>query len=283
MRTRHAIHASSVVRVIVMLFIAMITIFPFLWIFSSSLKTNLEISQFPPTLLPKDPQWEAFGKLLTGDLFWQFLRNTLLLIIGNTVGTLISSSFVAYPLARLNFPGKNLVFSIIVATMMVPGITLITPQYMMFNNFGWLDTLLPMIVPAFFAYPYNVFLFRQFFRSVPKDLDEAAYIDGCGRVGMLFRILLPLSKPVFITIGILSAVFWWNELTQPLIYVNSDTWKPLTVALMTRFKFFDEGPNTVTWNYLMAVSALMILPPIALYLSASRYLVEGIKTSGMKG
>ena len=148
---------------------------------------------------------------------------------------------------------------------------------------GWLDTLLPMIVPAFFAYPYNVFLFRQFFRSIPKDLDEAACIDGCGKMGVFLRILLPLSRPVFITIGILSAVFWWNELTQPLIYVNSDTWKPLTVALMTRFKFFGLGPNTTTWNVLMAVSTLMILPPILLYLCASRYLVEGIKTSGMKG
>ena len=276
-------HIASFVRVLIMVCIALIMIFPFLWVFSSSLKTNLEISQFPPSLLPKEAQWENFSALLADPIFWQFLRNTLLLIVGNTVGTLLSSSLVAYPLARLTFPGKNLVFSIIVATMMVPGITLITPQYMLFNPVGWLDTLLPMIVPAFFAYPYNVFLFRQFFRSIPKDLDEAACIDGCGKMGVFLRILLPLSRPVFITIGILSAVFWWNELTQPLIYVNSDTWKPLTVALMTRFKFFGLGPNTTTWNVLMAVSTLMILPPILLYLCASRYLVEGIKTSGMKG
>lgn len=280
---RKKINIWIVLRVLIMIVISFIVIFPFLWIFSNSLKTNLEISMFPPTLIPKDPQWETYDMLMHDKFFWQCVRNTILLILGNTVGTLISSSIVAFPLARLEFPGKNFVFAMIVGMMMVPGITLITPQYLMFTKFGWIDTLLPMIIPAFFGHPYNTFLFRQFYRSIPKELDEAAYIDGCSKFGVLRQVILPLSKPIFVTIGILSSVFWWNELTQPLIYVNSDKWMPLTVALMTRFKFFGLGPNTVTWNTLMAVSALMVFPPILFYLFVSKQLVEGIKTSGIKG
>lgn len=277
------ISAGTIIRVILMILVSIVILFPFFWILSNSLKTNIEISLFPPHLIPEDPQWGTFGLLLTDAFFWRCVLNTILLILGNTVGTLISSSVVAYPLARMNFKGKNFVFAMIVAMMMVPGITLITPQYMLFAKFGWLDTLMPMVVPAFFAHPYNTFLFRQFYRTIPIELDEAAEIDGCNRFMTLTKVILPLAKPIFVTIGILSSVFWWNELPQPLIYINSDEWMPLTVALMTRFKFFGLGPNTVTWNTLMAVAVLMILPPIILYLVASDQLVDGIKTSGIKG
>lgn len=277
------ITVGKVVQYIVMILIALIMFFPFVWIFSGSLKDVFEISKFPPRIIPEVVHWENYTKVLKDPVMWGYLRNTLLLIVGNTLGTVISSSLVAYPLARLEFKGKNFIFTVIIATMMVPGITLIIPQYLMFNSFGWLDTLLPMIVPSFFGYPYNVFLFRQFFRSIPKSLDESAYIDGCGKLGTYFRILLPLSKPVFATIGVLSAVFWWNELSQPLIYINSDTWKPLTIGLMTRYKFFSGNVNIVSWNSLMAVSMLMIIPPVLLYVFGSKQLTEGIKTSGLKG
>jgi len=202
---------------------------------------------------------------------------------GTTLGTLISSSFVAYPLARMEFPGKNLIFSLIVGTMMIPGIALIIPQYIMFGKIGWLDSLLPMIVPSFFAYPYNVFLFRQFFRSIPKELDEAATIDGCSKLGVFFKVLLPLSKSTFTTIGVLSSVFWWNELTQPVFYINSDKWRTLTIALMTTFMYTSGNAFVINWPSIMAASSLMILPPMLLYLFGSRFLVEGVKTSGLKG
>lgn len=268
---------------LVKILMALIMFFPIIWIASSSLKSLVEVSQFPPAILPKVPQWSNFQRILEDQAFFRYLFNTLLLIAGTSLGTLLSSSLVAYPLARMDFPGKNLFFSLIIATMLVPNISLIIPQYLMFGWFGWLDTLLPMIVPAFFAYPYNVFLFRQFFRSIPRELDEAASIDGCSRAGIFFRILVPLSKPTFATIGVLSSVFWWNELTQPIIYLNRDTWRPLTVAMMSHYAHFGDNPFTTTWHTLMAASVLMILPPMLLYLFGSKFLVQGIKTSGMKG
>lgn len=263
--------------------VALIMFFPIIWIVSSSFKSLVEVSQFPPTIFPKSPQLDNYTRILSEGAFYRYLRNTLILILGTGVGTLLSSSLVAYPLARMDFPGKNLFFSVIIGTMLVPGISLIIPQYMMFSKLGWLDTLLPMIVPAWFAYPYNVFLFRQFFRTIPKELDEAAAIDGCGRVRAFFRVLVPLSKPTFATVFVLSSVFWWNELTQPIIFLNRDTWRPLTVAVMSHYRNFGDNPFTITWHTLMAASTLMIIPPMLLYLFGSRYLVQGIKTTGMKG
>ena len=199
-------------------------------------------------------------------------------MIGNTVGTLISSAVVAYPLARMNFKGKNIIFGLILATMMVPAIATIIPQFILFRSFGWIDSFKPMIVPAFFAYPYNVFLFRQFFRGLPKDLDEAAVIDGCNRVQIFTKILVPLAKPAFITVGVLSSVFWWNEIFQPLIYINTESLKPLTIGVLSAFKvqFVNQ------WHLQMAFSVLMMLPPIILFTFAQKYLVDGIKTSGLK-
>jgi multiple sugar transport system permease protein len=260
--------------------ISVVMLFPIIWMVSSSLKSLVGLSRYPPELFPKDIRFSNYLVILSKPLIWIYLKNTLLLIVGNTVGTLVSSSLVAYPLARMEFKGRNTIFSLIIATMMVPTICTIIPQYLLFSKFGWLDSLKPMIIPAFFAYPYNVFLFRQFFRSIPKSIDEAAIIDGCNRFTIYARLLVPLATSAFITIGVLSSVFWWNELFQPLIYINSDSSKPLTVGALTTFKM--AGSFVTQWNITMAMSVLMIIPPILLYLTAQNYIVEGIKTSGMK-
>ena len=255
---------------------------PIVWVLGGSFKTLTEFTT-SPRLIPQKGTLENFSYIFFHSNYKLYVRNTVLLMTGTTIGTLISSSLVAYPLARMEFPGKNLIFSLIVGTMMIPNIALIVPQYIMFGKVGWLDSLLPMIVPAFFAYPYNVFLFRQFFRSIPKELDEAATMDGCSKIGIFFRVLLPLSKSTFTTIGVLSCVFWWNELTQPVFYINSDKWRTLTIALMTTFMYTSGNAYVINWPSIMAASAFMILPPMLLYLFGSRFLVEGIKTSGLKG
>lgn len=283
MNARAKKKVASVLVTLLKCLVALVMFFPVIWIVSSSFKTLVEVSQFPPTILPREFQWDNYTRILSESAFYRYLRNTLLLILGTGAGTLLSSSLVAYPLARMEFPGKKLFFSIIIGTMLVPGVSLIIPQYLMFGKIGWLDTLLPMIVPAWFAYPYNIFLFRQFFRTIPRELDEAASIDGCGRARIFFQVLVPLSKSTFATIAVLSSVFWWNELTQPIIYLNRDTWRPLTIAVMSHYKNFGDNPFTTTWHTLMAASTLMILPPMLLYLFGSKFLVEGIKTSGMKG
>lgn len=269
------------IQYIILIIVAVFMVFPILWILSSSLKTLTGISQFPPKLIPDHPQFQNYIDVLKSGNTLIYLRNTIILIVGNTVGTLISSSVVAYPLARIKFIGSKTMFAIILATMMVPTVTTIIPQFILFRSFGWLNSFLPLIVPSFFAYPYNVFLFRQFFKTIPKSIDESAMIDGCNRWQIFTKILIPISKPIFITIAVLSAVYWWNELFTPLIFINSDNLKPLTVGALSSF-FVKGSTNLTAWNLQMAFAMIMAIPPMLLYLFASKYLGEGIKTSGLK-
>lgn len=273
---------GNIVVYIIKILVAVIMFFPIIWILSGGFKT---LTEFTTTcnIIPENITFENFSYIFKNSNILLYTRNTMLLMVGTTVGTLLSSSLVAYPLARMDFKGKNLIFSIIVATMMIPNIALIIPQYIMFGKIGWLDSLLPMIVPAFFAYPYNVFLFRQYFRSIPKELDESATIDGCNKAQTFFKVIAPLSKPTYATIAILSCVFWWNELTQPVFYINSDRWRTLTIALMTSYMYTSGNAFVINWTSIMAASTLMIFPPMILYLFGSRYLTGGIKTSGLKG
>lgn len=275
------VRLSGILKYILLTAVAIVMFFPVLWIASSSLKSLIGISAYPPELIPKELHFENYVEVFTrpqSNILY-YLKNTLILIIGNTVGTLISSSIVAFPLARMKFSGQKIVFGLILATMMVPSTALVVPQYIMFSKFGWLNSFLPIIVPAFFAYPYNVFLFRQFYRTIPASIDESALIDGCNRWGIFTRMIVPLSRPIFISVGVLSSVFWWNELFVPLIYLDSDVLKPLTTGALTAFKNLFIS----MWNIQMAMSMLMIIPPMILYLFASKYLAEGIKTSGTKG
>jgi multiple sugar transport system permease protein len=274
-------NGKTFIQYTILVIVAIFMSFPIIWIFSNSLKTLNGISQYPPQLIPSDPQFGNYIEILKNSNTLIYLRNTLILIVGNTVGTLISSSIVAYPLARMNFKGVNLIFSIILATMMVPTVTTIIPQFILFRHLGWLDSFLPMIVPSFFAYPYNVFLFRQFFKTIPKTLDEAAMIDGCSRWQIFTKVLVPIAKPVFITVGVLSAIYWWNELFTPLIFIDSENLKPLTIGALTSFKVHG-ATNLNAWNLQMAMAMIMAIPPMLLYLFATKFLIAGIKTSGLK-
>ena len=273
---------DEVILYIIKTLVAFVMFCPIIWILTGGFKTITEFSS-SAKVFPVHATFANYNYIFTHSSLLLYVRNTVLLMVGNTLGTLISSSLVAYPLARMEFKGKNLIFSIIVATMMIPNIALIIPQYIMFGKIGWLDSLLPMIVPSFFAYPYNVFLVRQFFRSIPKELDEAAIIDGCTRFQIFYKIIVPISKPTFVTIGVLSSVYWWNELTQPVFYINSDKWRTLTIALMTSYMYTSGNAFVINWPSIMAASSLMIVPPMVLYLFGNKYLVGGIKTSGLKG
>ena len=274
-------HRVTFFKYALLITVAIIMFFPIFWIFSNSLKTLNGISEYPPKLFPTQPQWQNYIQVLKESNILAYMKNSLILIVGNTVGTLISSSVVAYPLARMEFKGKGMIFGLILSTMMVPIVTLIIPQFILFRYFGWLDSLLPMIVPSFFAFPYNVFLFRQFFMTIPKSIDESAMLDGCSKIQVFTKVIAPLAKPIFITVGVLSAIFWWNELFQPLIFIDSENLKPLTLGALTAFKL-EGGQNQTAWNLQMAFAMIMAIPPMILYMFASRHLVAGIKTSGMK-
>lgn len=267
---------------VIKIIVAMIMFLPIIWISTGGFKTLAEFTS-SSSIIPLNFTTENFTYIFRSSNILLYIKNTLLLMLGTTVGTLLSSSLVAYPLARMEFKGKNLIFTVIIATMMIPNIALIIPQYIMFGKIGWLDSLLPMIVPSFFAYPYNVFLFRQYFRSIPRELDESAMIDGCSRLQIFFKVLVPLSKPTYATIAVLSCVFWWNELTQPVFYINSDKWRTLTIALMTSYMYTSGNSFVINWPSIMAAATLMILPPMLLYFFGNKFLVGGIKTTGLKG
>jgi len=273
--------ALKVLQYALLVLVAIFMMFPVFWIVSNSLRTLPGISHFPPRLFPENPQFSNYAEVILNSNALLYFRNTMILIVFNTVGTLISSSIVAYPLARMEFRGRKFFFALILTTMMVPAVTTIIPQFIIFRELGWLDSLLPMIVPGFFAFPYNVFLFRQFFMTIPRSLDEAAKMDGCNQWQIFTVVIIPLAKPVFITIGVLSSIWWWNELFLPLIYVQANHLRPLTTGALAGFRVHGS-PHMVQWNLQMAMSTLMIIPPMILYLVASRYIVQGIKATGLK-
>lgn len=275
------IKTTKILKYMILMAVAIVMLLPVFWIASNSLKTLVGMSEYPPRLIPSNPQFENYITVMKSKNGLLYFRNTLILIIGNTLGTLISSAIVAYPLARIDFKGRNFIFGLILATMMVPAAVTIIPQFILFKQLKWLNSFLPLIVPSFFAYPYNIFLFRQFFKTIPKSVEEAAFIDGCNHFQIFWKIFVPLAKPVFITVGILSSIFWWNELFLPLVFIDSEALKPLTVGLITSFKV-QGGQNLIAWNLQMAMSMIMIIPPILLYLIGSKYITTGIKTSGQK-
>lgn len=271
----------SLFSYLVLIAVALVLLFPIYWIVVSSLKTLSQISSNPAELFPADPQWQNYITIFQELNVQSYIGNSLILVVGNTVATLISSSLVAYPLARMRFRGAGPVFGMILATMMVPAATVIVPQFILFRELGWLDTLWPMIIPSFFAAPYNVFLFRQFFMTIPTSLDEAARLDGCNSFQIFYRILVPLAKPIFITVGVLSAISWWNELFLPLIYINTDALKPIAMASQTAF-IQAGGLGIREWHLQMAFAVVMAIPPMILYSVASRHISGGFKTSGLK-
>ncbi len=269
---------KQIVIYALMVIVAIIMFFPILWIIFSSFKPLIEFSSYPPRLLPKAFSLKNYFEIFSNTKLPIYLRNTLILMIGNTVGTLLSSSMVAYPLARMEFKGKSLMFALIVATMMIPSYVTIVPQYILFRYLGWLDSFLPIVVPAFFAYPYNVFLFRQFYRTIPRELDEAAKIDGCNEWQIFWKIIAPISKPIFITIGVLSSIYWWNEFFVPMVFINSEDLKPLSVGIYS----FSRTTFIVRWDLIMAMATIMIIPPMIMFLLAREYITAGIKTTGLR-
>ncbi len=207
-----------------------------------------------------------------------YAKNTLILVILSVIGTILSSSIVAYAFSRLSFPGKDFLFSILLATMMLPGAVTLLPQFLIFRTFGWIDTLYPLWVPMFFASAFNVFLLRQFFKGVPMELEDAAKIDGCSYLRAFWSIMLPQIKPALAVIAIWTCLGAWNNFMGPLIYINSPENMPLSYGLQ-----LFQGERGGEPGYLMAFATLTILPILALFFFAQKYFIEGVTLSGLGG
>ena len=261
---------------------ALVMFLPFLWLLSSSLKTELAIFRYPPDWIPDPIQFSNYVDAWTTRPFALYVRNTLVILLLNEIAVLVSASFCAYGFARIDFPGRNVWFAILLATVMLPGIVTMIPQFVIFSRIGWVNTILPLTVPFFFGGgAFNIFLLRQFFRTLPAELADAAYIDGASEITIYWRIMLPLAKPALATIAIFTFIGTWNDFMGPLLYLAKDPNK-FTVALgLAMFRTAFAGRTR--WDLLMAASTMMIIPVIFVFFVAQRYFIQGIAISGLKG
>ncbi len=253
-------------------------VIPLLWLISSALKSSNEIFVFPQVWIPHPLRWGNFVKAMTALPFGTYSLNTLLIAVGSTVGNMFSSALVAYGFTRFRFPGRNVLFLVMLATLMIPGQILLVPQFILYYHLGWVNTFLPLIVPAYFGSAFFIFMLRQFFMNIPLELSEAAYIDGANEWTIFARVYLPLSKPALTAVAVFSFQGAWNDFLGPLIYLNSNRLFTLQLGL-TQF----QGLFQSQWNYIMAASAVIMAPMIVIFFAAQRYFIQGIVTTGSKG
>ena len=256
--------------------------FPFVWTVLTAFKAPLEVYMFPPIFFPEKFMWANFVEVWQEAPFLTFLKNTLAVAGLSIVGDVVTASLVAYGFARFRFPGRDLLFLLVLSVLILPEEVTIIPQFLIYRMLGWVDSLKPLILPAFLGGgAFNIFLLRQFFLTIPRDLDEAAMIDGAGSLRILWQILIPLSKPAMATVAIFSFLFHWNDFFRPLIYLNSIDNFTLSLGL----RFFQESAEAggqPLEHLLMAASVMMTIPVIVLFFSMQRYFVEGIAMSGIR-
>ncbi len=267
-----------VILVVVLVALCLVFLFPFFWMFLTTVKSDSELFLYPPRWVPAKWIWGNYLQTLRAIPFARYTLNSLIVAAANVAAVSFSCSFSAFGLARYKFRGREAVFAAIVAAMIIPVNIIIIPQYLMFNWLHWLDTFLPLIVPSLFGYSLGTFLLRQFFATVPKEMDEAAMMDGAGSLRVLLQIYTPLSSGAFITIGLFMFIFQWNDLLRPIIFLTSRKKMTLPVGLITMM-----GQYTVQWNLLMSGALLSILPVMIIFLLAQKYYVEGIAMTALKG
>ncbi|MDM5336951.1 carbohydrate ABC transporter permease [Fictibacillus enclensis] len=252
---------------------------PVWWMISTSLKTPGEIAQYPPSFMPESFQWSNYLKAWQTAPFTRWAINTIFITVCVVIGNVVVNSFVAYGFAKIRFRGKNFLFMLVLSTMLIPGFVMMIPQYMLFSKLHWINTYLPLIVPAFFGNAFFIFLLRQFFKTIPDEMIEAAKIDGANHFQIWWKLAMPLMKPAVITVAILSFNGAWNDFLGPLLYINDEKLYTLQIGLQT-FK----GTVQTQWHYLMSASVLVLLPVILIFFFFQRYFIEGSNiTSGTKG
>lgn len=276
-RTSRAFLRRLVVYGLVCL-LAFVFALPFLWMVSSSLKVNRQMFMLPPVWIPSPVRWANYPESLQFIPYFLYLRNTLFICIGAVMGSLISCSLAAYGFSRLRWPGRDLVFSVVLATMMIPFAVTMVPLFVVFKHLGWVGTYLPLVVPSFFGSAFFIFLLRQFFLSIPFELSDAARIDGAHELQILTRVILPLARPALAMVALFQFMGAWGDYLGPLIYLSN----PETYTLALGLTLF-MGQHQTEWGLLMAASTVTVLPIILLFFFAQRMFIEGITMTGLKG
>jgi multiple sugar transport system permease protein len=286
-RPRPGVLPRAILPRVVLILASIVFIAPFYWMFISAVKTPQELASSPPTLIPGTWQWDNFATAVNFIPFGVFTLNSLILTLGITVGAVLSNTLVAYGFSRIDWPGRDKLFYLCIATIFLPYPVVLVALFDIFGrlpSFGiqgstsWVNTFLPLIVPAFFGNPFYIFLMRQFMRGIPMELSEAAKIDGASEFQTFWRVILPLTKPAVTVVAIFAAVAAWNEFLLPLLYLHEQSKYPLAVGLA-----FYTSEHDVAYNLLMAASTLVVLPVVVVFLFAQRFFVEGISVGAVKG
>jgi multiple sugar transport system permease protein len=269
----------KIIAYLVLLLGSFFVMLPFFWMISTSLKKPGTEFSFPIQWIPRPLHWENYPLAWTTLPFNTWLVNTLVITLSTIIGHLLSSALVAFGFARIQFPGRDFLFLLVLATLMLPYPSVIIPLFILFKNLGWIDTFRPLIVPAFFGTnAFYIFVLRQFFRTIPTEMDDAARVDGCSTFGIFRHIALPLIQPALGIIVVFSFMDHWNDFLSPLIYLSSTD--KFTLALGLRYY---QGQFRVEWTLLMAASLLVLTPCIVLFFIAQRYYIQGIVITGLKG
>ncbi|MDQ6419394.1 carbohydrate ABC transporter permease [Paenibacillus sp. LHD-117] len=260
---------------------AIVMVYPVIWLLMSSFKPSEKIFVTSDSLIP-DPWiwsnylhgWEGIG----GYSFGTFIWNSLVLVVLATIGAVLSSAFVAFGFARLKFWGSAFWFTIMMITLMLPHDVVLVPQYILFSKLGWLNSIKPIVIPAYFGMPFFIFLMVQFIHTIPREMDEAATIDGCGKFKLFYRIIIPLIAPALATSAIFSFYWRWEDLIGPVLYLNKPSMYPVSMAL----KMFLDAESLSNWGAMFAMSIVSLLPVVAVFFLFQKHIVEGISTSGLK-
>ncbi|TBL68476.1 carbohydrate ABC transporter permease [Paenibacillus thalictri] len=256
---------------------SLITLFPFLWMLATSFKTNREVYSSGLSIIPKSLSLANYIKAFEVAPIFVYLMNSIMISVVTTIGVVITSLLAGYSLSRLHFPGRNIIFIAVLGTMMVPHQSSMIPSFIMLKNFGWLDSYKALIIP-FLVYPFAVFMMRNFLLNLPKELEEAAHLDGCSRLQILYKIFLPLSKPAIASIIILNFTHVWNDFFWPLVMTKSVNMRTMQVGLsMLKNEF------TLQWPLLMSATVVSAIPIFIIYILFQRFFVQGSVSSGVKG
>ncbi|NHI15691.1 carbohydrate ABC transporter permease [Microbacterium sp. CBS5P-1] len=273
---------QTVVWFVVLLAITAVVIYPLIWLFASTFKPNAEFGQ-NQGLIPWEPTLSNYATVsegIGGVPMWRFFMNSTILAVSAVVGTLLSSSLAAYAFARVKFKGLGIFFAAMIGTLLLPVHVVIIPQYIWFNKLGFVDTFVPLILPKFLATEaFFVFLMVQFIRNLPRDMDEAARIDGAGHLRIFWSITLPLIKPALITSAIFTFIWTWNDFLAPLLYLNSPENYPLPIAL----RLYNDQTSTSDYGATVTASFVALIPVLLFFIVFQRFLVNGVATQGLKG
>ncbi len=259
---------------------ALLFLIPIWWLVISAIKPINQILTSPPLWWPNPPQWDNFAKAFSSPAFpfWRLMYNTLLYCVLSTIGTVISSAVVAYAFARMRFWGRNTLFGITLATLLLPSVVTLIPTYVLFQRLGWVGTYAPLIIPYFLGSAFNIFLLRQFMLTIPQELSDAAFVDGASDFTILWRIMLPLVRPALLVVAIFNFIYAWNDFLGPLLYLDDASKYPFAIGL-----YAFRTRSALQWNLITAASLAITLPMIIAFFALQKHFIEGVTMTGVKG